>query len=177
MVALPSGAVKPKDPHCRWCMRRKVTEPVKFCVLHLAIHNERERQYRHRKKRERLCERCKQPAVFNQVRCAEHAQEHAIRCGIARYGHPSRRLTRWNPNAPNLVLDFVRRTNPYLQRDWETAKAFIFEHYYLWLPHTETTWRHRVYIEDYFSIYRFDDSRLVNDIRLKTPAGHSPTAA
>lgn len=133
-----------KDPHCSRCYRGKAIEPRHLCQHHLKLN-----QRLFKKKQQRgLCYRCDKPAVEGLIVCETHAQLRSFQTAMTRRGRPPQRLTPWSPLSRERVIRLVYLTNPYLHRDWTTAKPFLHKHWKLWLPHSDTTWHHRIYVDD-----------------------------
>lgn len=154
MIALPSPIkqhFKPpsqiKNQHCPRCWYR-ASKPRVLCSFHASKHRQYMQRERQKRKQTGQCICCPKPAASGYVACMDHVRLRAVDSGIRRFGHPSQRLTRWNPITPTLVFNLVHRESPYLDKDLETAKSFILKYYDLWLPHEETAWNRRIYLND-----------------------------
>lgn len=119
----------------RSCIRCQATlsqRSRRFCDRHYTLHRATVQRRERKQKVQGLCVACTQPAITGIIYCRHHAQKKA---NLRRIKRPTKkpRLTRWNPETPRQVLSFVKKYNPYLQRDWKTAEPFIREHYELWM--------------------------------------------
>ena len=147
------------SPNCRHCTK-KALYPRHYCQRHREMM--RRSQLKHLGKG--LCMNCHAPALPDRTRCAYHLQKEAKEAQRRAKRSVYTRPSRWNEDSATLILRFVYQNNPYLHRDWDTAKPFILKHYKLWISDPDNAWSHRFYFNDWAN---WENCYAVNAARMQ----------
>src|SRR5215472_4494124 len=116
----------------RGCKRPAATNHTK-CQHCLALNRAQVQRYRQRHKILGICRNCSRPRAPNVQYCETCARAKA-KWGRKRSGVGIWRISRWNPDNANKICKRLWHYEPYLRRDWDTAKTFIQKHIDLWMP-------------------------------------------
>jgi len=126
-------------PTCSRGKCRNIPPPGRTrCDYHRNLTRQADAQRRHRRYARGQCRDCHSPRLSDSYYCQLHAQYHSD-FNVQWRGQTERKLiSRWNPNTKDWILGRLWNHEPYLRRDWQTAKKFIEEHLELWMPNNDT---------------------------------------
>ena len=155
---------------CAQCTEINRIASQRWHAAHKQQNNVSMRQWRAKRIALSLCVRCKAPALPGRHYCNRCLQIQSDGVVKRRHHGIRTRVSSHNPNRTEIIINRLKRNEPYLKRDWATAEPWIRAHIELWAPHADTVIMRSVELETLrqpFNIYLDGvPNYLENGIRL-----------